>query len=72
MINPGYNSNDRLARNDIAIVQTNKPITFNMAVGPACLPFRYSQYSFEGVTAWLLGKHPLIVLRLKYYYPFLL
>lgn len=37
-INPGYNQ--VTYDNDIAIVQTATPISYNQAVGPVCLPFR--------------------------------
>lgn len=36
---PNYSSEKDI--NDIAIVMTRRPISFNTAVGPACLPFKY-------------------------------
>ncbi|XP_041782957.1 venom serine protease-like isoform X2 [Anopheles merus] len=44
------------SRNDIALVRTADRIAFNAAVGPACLPFRYSTSNFAGsiveATGW--------------------
>ena len=36
-----YNSNT--GNNDIALVKTAKPMTFNRGVGPVCLPYAYMQ-----------------------------
>ncbi|CAH0551938.1 unnamed protein product [Brassicogethes aeneus] len=41
--------------NDIAILKTTKTITFNLEIGPACLPFRYTGTTFEGATVMALG-----------------
>lgn len=38
VIHPEYTSQGD--KNDIAVIQTTRPITFNEAVGPVCLPFR--------------------------------
>uniref|UniRef100_A0A182QNQ3 Peptidase S1 domain-containing protein n=1 Tax=Anopheles farauti TaxID=69004 RepID=A0A182QNQ3_9DIPT len=41
--------------NDIALVRTQQPIQFNPAVGPACLPWRYTAQTFEGATVEATG-----------------
>ncbi|XP_060536206.1 ovochymase-1-like [Cylas formicarius] len=40
---------------DIAIVQTQQQIEFSLFVGPACLPFSYSNYDFVGEIVTILG-----------------
>uniref|UniRef100_A0A182N2U7 Peptidase S1 domain-containing protein n=1 Tax=Anopheles dirus TaxID=7168 RepID=A0A182N2U7_9DIPT len=41
--------------NDIALVRTAQPMQFNVAVGPVCLPWRYSTQTFEGATVEATG-----------------
>ncbi|KAF4528108.1 hypothetical protein B566_EDAN016589 [Ephemera danica] len=42
-------------QNDIAVLETVQEITFNAAVGPVCLPFRYENDRFEGAEVIALG-----------------
>ncbi|XP_017774222.1 PREDICTED: venom serine protease-like [Nicrophorus vespilloides] len=41
---------------DVSLVKTTKQIIFNIAVGPVCLPFRYSQNDFAGQLVTILGN----------------
>nr|XP_022906487.1 venom serine protease-like [Onthophagus taurus] len=42
-------------KNDIAIVESTTKIAFSEKVGPACLPFKYSNRDFSGQYVTLLG-----------------
>ncbi|XP_036145389.1 venom serine protease isoform X2 [Monomorium pharaonis] len=53
-IHPNYQSNT-VANNDVAVCKIYGTITFNAEVGPACLPFRYGQYSFANNIVTALG-----------------
>ncbi|XP_049547074.1 venom serine protease-like [Anopheles darlingi] len=50
---PSYRSSP--STNDIAIARTADRIVFNAAVGPACLPLRFSTSSFEGAVVEATG-----------------
>ncbi|KAF5301217.1 hypothetical protein FQA39_LY10803 [Lamprigera yunnana] len=50
---PNYNNNTK--ENDVAIIKTEKTMLFGGDVGPACLPFRFSNYDFTGKTVTALG-----------------
>lgn len=50
-----YDPNDIKGVNDIALVKTERKISFNNVVGPACLPFRQTSNSFAGDTVEALG-----------------
>lgn len=39
----GYDEDDYLQNNDIALIKMKKSIAFNRAVGPACLPFQFEE-----------------------------
>lgn len=43
---PGFNKDTNA--NDIALIATQKPMTFTRGVQPACLPFRFRGESFVG------------------------
>ncbi|XP_025836328.1 venom serine protease 34-like [Agrilus planipennis] len=59
-IHPKYNSNTK--ENDIAIVKTRQSIEFSFAVGPICLPFRYSFRTFVGANVIALGVRIVLAL----------
>ncbi|KAJ8963445.1 hypothetical protein NQ318_018925 [Aromia moschata] len=52
-IHPQYES--KTYQNDLAILRTTGAMNFSIYVGPACLPFRYSTFDFQGVTVTALG-----------------
>ncbi|XP_062558111.1 venom serine protease-like [Armigeres subalbatus] len=52
-IHNGYRAQSVI--NDIAIVRTRDQIVFNAGVGPACLPWRWSTASFDGVSVEAVG-----------------
>lgn len=41
--------------NDVAIVRAQKTFDYSMKIGPACLPFHYTQRSFTGEVVTALG-----------------
>ncbi|XP_049806154.1 venom serine protease-like [Schistocerca nitens] len=50
---PDYEDSTHL--NDIGVVRVVGQITYNVAVGPVCLPFLYTYTDFQGVTVQALG-----------------
>ncbi|XP_044265432.1 ovochymase-1-like [Tribolium madens] len=50
---PNYDQNTQV--NDLAVLQTEKPIEFSLFVGPVCLPFRYTSVTFLSQTVIALG-----------------
>lgn len=43
-------------QNDIAVIRTKTVIVFSAAVGPICLPFKFTRRSFRGDNITALGK----------------
>lgn len=53
-VHPGFREQTLL--NDIALVKTVRRIEFNVGVGPACLPFQYTQNNFFNQSVIALGN----------------
>uniref|UniRef100_A0A182WDZ3 Peptidase S1 domain-containing protein n=1 Tax=Anopheles minimus TaxID=112268 RepID=A0A182WDZ3_9DIPT len=49
------NYNEQTRNNDIALLKTIDEMQFNRGVGPICLPFSYSTYSFGGLLVDIAG-----------------
>lgn len=50
---PGFNRNTNA--NDIALIRTEKAMTFTRGVQPVCLPFKYREESFVNRMVQALG-----------------
>lgn len=58
---PQYDSTINL--NDIAVIRTKTEMEFNGAIGPICLPFRFTEKTFLSSMVTALGKFEANIMR---------